>query len=198
MKTNKLFKTSLLIIGLILVLSFGVSSVAAANSNSTIYVNTTGNDLNNGSSWQHAKATITNATGTVANNGTIYIANGTYYEHSINIKTNMTIIGESQTGTIINAQGNGNIFNIASGVTVILKNLTLENGNAGSGVGGSIYNNGNLTVSGSTFTDNTGWHAGAIYNDGTLTVTGSTFTDNTAYSADGGAIFNYIGKNLTE
>ena len=71
----------LLLVGVVL-FSFGVSAVSAAGTdNSTIYVNTGGNDswdgLNatyNGTSGP--KKTITNATATVAINGTVYIAHG--------------------------------------------------------------------------------------------------------------------------
>jgi hypothetical protein len=65
--------------------------------------------------------------------------------------------------------------------------------------GGAVYNNGSLSISGTTFDGNTLDSApasclysrgGAIYNDkdGTLSVDGSVFTSNAAY--DGGAIFN--------
>ncbi len=183
---------SILLIGIAVVLSFGVSSVAAANNNSAIYVNTTGSDNNNGTSWQLAKATITNATGTVADNGTIYIADGTYNESNMTINTNMTIIGESQTGTIINAQTNGYIFNIASGVTLNLINLTLENGSSGNG--GAIYNYGTLTSTNSTFTNNTATGSGgSIYNDGNLTVTNGTFNYNNGI---GGAIYNSYSSSM--
>ncbi len=200
MNANKLFKANLLLFGIVIALSFGVSSVAAAHSVAAaphaIYVNTTGNDNNNGSSWQYAKATITNATGTVANNGTIYIADGTYNESNIIINTNMTVIGKSRTGTIINAQGNGNIFNITPGVTLTLENLTLENGYSMNG--GAIYNCGNLIVNNCVFTGNTATFGGAIYNyadqsNAATTITSSTFTGNIATTA-GGAIFNSGSK----
>jgi hypothetical protein len=45
----------------------------------------------------------------------------------------MTIIGENQTDTIINANRQGNIFNIPSGTTLILEDLTLENGDSSNG-----------------------------------------------------------------
>ena len=201
MKTNNLSKIILLLFGIIITLSFGVSSVAAAHSATapapnTLYVNTTGNDNNNGSSWQHAKATITNATGTIANNGIIYITDGTYNEFNIKINTNMTIIGKSRTGTIINAKSNGNIFNIAPGVTLTLENLTLKNGYSTNG--GAIYNCGNLIVNNCVFTGNNATFGGAIYNyadqcNAATTITSSTFTGNTATTA-GGAIFNSGSK----
>ncbi|MCE7698619.1 MAG: hypothetical protein K8E24_007210, partial [Methanobacterium paludis] len=181
----------------VVLFSFGVNSAAAANA-STIYVNTTGNNSWDGQSaiWNGTsgpKQTITNATGTVAENGTVYIAQGTYNESGININTNMIIIGESQQNTIINGQQSGNsIFTIEQGVIVTITNLTLENGT--SNVGGAIVNHGNLTVTDSTFNNNTATElGGAIANDGNLTVTCSTLNNNTAQA--GGAIFN-IGGTL--
>ncbi|AEG18409.1 Ig-like domain-containing protein [Methanobacterium paludis] len=209
MKTSNHLKIPLLLLGLMIFISFGLSTVSAATpgDNSTMYVSTTGNDSWDGQSTTYnsttgsgPKATIKNATTIVAENGTIYIANGTYYESGININKNMNIIGESQSGTIINGQKSGNsIFLIVSGVTVTVTNLTLTNGTT-TNVGGAIYNGGTLTITNSTLTNNTatsgGGVGGAIYNDNTLNITNSTFTGNTAW--DGGAIYNYGGSLTIE
>ncbi|MBP2044999.1 beta strand repeat-containing protein [Methanobacterium aggregans] len=180
--------------------SFGVSAVSAAGTdNSTIYVNTQGDDTWDGLSPVYnttsgPKKTITNATGTVAVNGTVHIAQGTYNESGININQNMTITGENQDNTIINGQQSGNsIFYVGPGITVTITNLTLRNSTAFNG--GAIYNQGNLTVTNCTLTGNTATnYGGAIYNEGSLTVTNSTLTGNTA--SNGGAITNMNG-NLT-
>jgi hypothetical protein len=106
--------------------------------------------------------------------------------------------------------------------TVVLKSVTIQNGEdtseKGGGVrsidggtvtiidstfkhdagfeGGAIGNNSTLTITDSRFTDNTTGDGGAIdnLNDGSATVTGSTFTDNTS-SGDGGAIDNADNAN---
>ncbi|MGC9308367.1 MAG: hypothetical protein ACP5FL_06275, partial [Thermoplasmatota archaeon] len=44
----------------------------------------------------------------VAENGTVYVANGTYYENVIVNKT-IDLIGEDRNGTIIDGGGNGNV-----------------------------------------------------------------------------------------
>ncbi|MCE7698086.1 MAG: right-handed parallel beta-helix repeat-containing protein, partial [Methanobacterium paludis] len=136
------------------------------------------------------------------------------------IDKNMNIIGESQSGTIINGQQTGNsIFTIASGVTVTITNLTLTNAttidggainndhgtltvrnitftnNTANEYGGAIFNNvGNLTVENSTFTGNTALNGGAIYNEGILDIDSSNFSGNTATASGtgtgGGAIYN--------
>ncbi|MBP2045282.1 beta strand repeat-containing protein [Methanobacterium aggregans] len=221
---HSILKIPLMLLMCVVVLSFGVNAVSAAGTdNSTIYVSTQGNDtwdgLNatyNGTSGP--KKTITNATGTVAANGTVHIAQGTYNESRIDINQNMTITGENQDNTIINGQQSGNnIFYIAPGIIVTITNLTLTNntadyggvaiwnsgsltlinstftGNTANYRGGAIWNGGSLTVINSTFTGNTAKFGGAIWNGGSLTVINSTLTGNTA-SYDGGAIWNYGGS----
>ncbi|MEN6552759.1 MAG: right-handed parallel beta-helix repeat-containing protein [Methanobacterium sp.] len=190
-------KTKLVIPVLLLCLAFFscLSAVSAAD-NDTIYVNATGgDDNNNGTSWEYAKHSIKNATGIVNPNGTIHIADGTYtglYNTNITIDKNMTIVGQSQTKTIINGEKINFIFTVNPGVTLTIQNLTLTNGTAANG--GAINNDGSLTVTNCTFTDNkaTNNYGGAINNEGTLSVTGCTFTGNTATS--GGAIYNNDGS----
>ena len=136
MKYNlQIIKISLLILGLIIICSIGTNNASAANT-TTIYVSTQGNNNWDGLSpiynttGSGPKLTILNATSTVTNDGTIYIANGIYNQtgdYNININENMTIIGASQTGTIINATGAGRIFIIPTDVNVNIEDLTLTN-----------------------------------------------------------------------
>jgi predicted outer membrane repeat protein len=210
----------LILIGLMVIFSYGMGNVSAASSDS-IYVNSSsGNDAYNGlnpawtSGLNGPKATIKNAISTVTTDGTVHIANGTYNESNIQINTNMKIIGENQDNTIINGKQSGNnIFTIATGINLTIINLTLTNATTNTG---AIYNNGILTVNNSTFTGNLGSNGGAIYNEGTLTVNNSSFTENEAVQngavilnhgtltvdnstftgnlgSNGGAIFNYGG-----
>lgn len=127
---------------------------------------------------------------------TIIIANGTYTGTSnrgITISKNINITGQSQSGTIIDAQGANYIFYIGEGYTVTISQLTLQNGNTTSS-GGAIYNNGTLTINKCTFENNTApsttayiGDGGAIYSKGDLTVIDSIFSGNKARWA-GGAI----------
>ncbi len=156
------------------------------------YVSTQGNDAWDGQSavWNGKsgpKATVVSAISILAPNGTIYILSGNYNQYNIIITENMTITGENQVGTIINANGLGTIFNITNGVNFTICNLTLKNGNAT--YGGAIYSEGNLTVTNCTFNGNNATGGGAIMNlYGNLTVANSTFTGNNA--TGGGAILN--------
>ncbi len=192
-------------IALVVIFSYGMSNVEAANPGDIIYVNNSGgSDLNDGSSWLYAKQTISNATETVNTNGTVNIANGQYTGSSntgIIIDKNMNIIGESQANTIIDGQQSGNaIFTIISGINVTIINLTFTNNSAVDG--SAIDNAGTLTVTNDTFTANTAYGVGgAINNVGTLNVVNNTFTNNRD-NFYGGAIHNsgtltVIGNNFT-
>jgi hypothetical protein len=119
---------------------------------------------------------------------------------TIVVNKDLTIDGSGQTlildGENTTTQLRVPVFSVSSGVSVTLKNLTIANGDAGliRDSGGAVFNEGTLTVSNSTFTNNTASIAGAIYNEyGTLTVTNSTFTGNSADTGGGGAIENALG-----
>ncbi|MDZ4172054.1 MAG: hypothetical protein U1C19_07785 [Methanobacteriaceae archaeon] len=188
-----------LLLTLVLVFAVGIGDVSAAPGD-TIYVNDTGgDDDNDGSDWSTAKKTIKNATGSVNVNGIVNIANGQYSGTSntgITIDKNMTINGESQTGTIINGTGINWIFHVNQGINFTLRNLTITN--ATRDYGGAINNDGNLSVTGCSFTSNTAQdYGGAIYHEsGILSVIDCSFTGNTANR--GGAIINYGSASVTD
>jgi len=104
---------------------------------------------------------------------------------------------------IINLNQKGRAFHVEYGGDLTLINITIINGNSSDG--GAIYNEGELTLKGCTFTNNkvTGTYAsgGAINNFyGNLIAINCYFTDNTADDS-GGAIenmgnFDYGNGNL--
>ncbi len=107
--------------------------------------------------------------------------------HNVNINgpgANL-LTGQRSSGS------NFRIFAINSGKTVSVSGLTLSQGSDNGG--GGIYNQGTLTVTNLTVSDNvsTG-RGGGIYNDnGTVTATNSTLSGNTAgNSGGGGGIYN--------
>ena len=111
-----------------------------------------------------------------------------------------TINGPGSNLMFINGNATSRIFNIASGVSVDMRDLTLTNGKASgsqspNSQGGAIFNAGTLTVLGTTFSsnqaqgDNSDGRGGAIYTEGPLTVTASLFSGNSA-NESGGAIDN--------
>src|SRR5262249_45366878 len=80
------------------------------------------------------------------------------------------------------------IFTVASGASVEIAGLTIANGNTT--LGGGIYNQGNLTVTNSTFSGNSAGGGGGVYNFGMLTVSNSTLSDNSAHNGGGGGVYN--------
>ena len=171
----------------------------SATSYTNIYVSPTGDDSYDGGNSSHPAKTIQHALEVTKDNGsTIHLANGVYNgvkNTKITLDKNMTIKGQSESGTIINGTGTNWIFSISNGANVKIINLTLANGTQTRG--GAISNQGNLTVTGCTFTGNTATKiGGAIYSFGNLTIINSKFTGNTA-AEDGGAIYNSNNCVLT-
>lgn len=83
------------------------------------------------------------------------------------------------------------VFVVNSGVTATLERLTIANGNAGSGDGGAILNNGTLTVILATITGSSARNGGGIDNTGTLTMAACTVANNTVPAGNaGGGIAN--------
>ena len=110
------------------------------------------------------------------------------------IVNTLTIDGTGQTVTV---SGNNDyvVLIVNSGATLTLNDLTIANGSAEGtaeeGDGGGVTNNGTLTVTNCTFSDNSVsiLFGGGIYNKGPLNVTNSTFSGNNA-PIRGGAIYN--------
>ncbi len=102
---------------------------------------------------------------------------------------------------ILDGAGAHTVLTVTNNMFLVIDGVTIQDGNAT--LGGGIENNlgGTLTVTDSTFTNNSAtYDGGAIENadyhgSGTLTVTDSTFTNNSA-TYDGGAIDNgaYYGS----
>ena len=163
--------------------------VSEYSPNTKIYVNASGSDDNNGKSWGSAVSTLAKALSLVDDNGVIYVANGDYISSTVNnLNKNVAIVGQNQNKTILDANKNI-LFNIASGYTVCLSNLTMVNAYSND-FGGAIVNNGKLTVYNSILANNSGNGAGAIDNSGVLSIIGSYFYNNQATGHDAGAISN--------
>ena len=105
----------------------------------------------------------------------------------VTISKDISIIARGGTFTI-DANNNGGIFKINTGVSVYLSGVTLVNGN--SDYGAAIYNEGDLVLDGCTFSNNVATqNGGAIYNTATLDVNDCILSDNIA-TYRGGAIYN--------
>jgi hypothetical protein len=121
---------------------------------------------------------------------------------------NLTIIGNGST-----LDGNQvRLIIVDPGSSLTLERMTLQNGYIDANNGGAIYNEGTLTISGCTFSNNTAWYSGydsshlggkggAIYNgSGTVVLSNSILSGNVATGNSaagaftlGGAICNDSG-----
>jgi Right handed beta helix region len=93
---------------------------------------------------------------------------------------------------------NGGALLVPTGSIVSIANSTISNNLVAAGTGGAIFNQGTLTITGSTFTGNsTAFAGGALENDGTLTVSNSTFSGNDigpcGCGPTGGAVLFEVG-----
>src|SRR5882762_1765935 len=139
---------------------------------------------------------------TFANNvtGTILLQDG-----QITIDKNLTIQGPGANlltvKNIAPQSSTSRVFLVNAGVTATIAGLTITGGNVpgNGGGGGGIFNNGTLTVTNSTISNNSSGvnsfgNGGGIYKIGTLTVTNSTISNNSSDS--GGGIYNSFGLTL--
>jgi hypothetical protein len=90
----------------------------------------------------------------------------------------------------------GATLNVAAG-TVVLNDLVIQNGVGIDGLGGGVWNGGQLTLNRSTVTHNTANDVGGVINFGQLTLNRSTVSHNTATNGGTGGIFN-CGASLHE
>lgn len=186
-----------------------------------IYVSTEGNDNNNGSE-QYPVASISKAIELASINGgsgEIIVNAGTYTGTNYEVTKDLKVTGVGDV--VLNGEGQGRLFNVASSANVAkltLINLTLTGGNAyyGSVVysyakelilenvnvianptsGNLITNNGKLTVSKSKFANNTCGDVIKSSGNYDITITDSTFDNNTVTgsSSDYGIVYISSGK----
>jgi hypothetical protein len=130
----------------------------------------------------------------------------------ISRKDSLTIVGNGDTIERSTTSGTPafRLFDVASGGSLTLKNLTLQNGQAqaakGIGLsadGGAIYNQGTLVLSGATVQSNTasgsyGGNAagGGIWSNGSLTLENSCLVQGNSAEAGYGGASNAYGGGL--
>jgi parallel beta-helix repeat protein len=73
--------------------------------------------------------TIQEAVNQAISGDTIFVRNGTYYEHVV-IDKRVSLIGENRNSTIIDGEGTGNVIYIAAN-NVQISNFTIQNGGKG-------------------------------------------------------------------
>ena len=79
---------------------------------------------------------------------------------------------------------------VGPAATVVLNDLTIQDGIGIDSFGGGLWNGGQLTLNRSTVTNNHASSVGGIFNTGQLTLNRSTVSHNSSTNGDGGGIFN--------
>ncbi len=165
---------------------------AAASGGVTLYVNSTGSDAGNDCTQPLTPcATVSYAVSQAATGDTIEVT-GTI-EDNVTVPSSisaLTISGDetpADSPAVLDGAHAGTVVTVASGSSVTLDYLTIQNGST-AGSGGGIENQGTLTVDNTTITDNasTGANGAGIDNTGTLTVSNSTISGNVAHQNGGG------------
>ena len=202
MKFNKLVLVSVV---LLIILSIGAVSaqnddaLSASNSadvlsagsfDKTIYVSDTGDDSGSGSQ-ESPYATLYRSLSDVnsSDNAAIYVGPGTFTgENNTNLQINLahknyngslTIIGDSNGGTIFDGDDSASIIkSISADSIVTLINITFAHGKTD--MGSAIRSAGDLTIDGCVFTENEATNLAAVYPEkGSLTIMNSKFINNT-------------------
>ncbi|MFB2896140.1 beta strand repeat-containing protein [Aerosakkonemataceae cyanobacterium BLCC-F50] len=193
-----------------LTISNGLLSFAMANGGSgianfstgTINVNNTTFSNNNTQSGLFDGGAISNLKG-----GTVNVSNSTFSNNQSNSSGGaianlnggtVNVINSTFTNNFADLGGiGGGIFN-AKGSTVNVSKSTFSGNQSKNNYGGAIDNEGTLTVTDSSFSDNKApAFGGAISNVGSLVVTNSDFTNNKS-GLNGGAISSSSTLNITK
>lgn len=129
---------------------------------------------------------------------TIVLPAGTYAVNTlpeIDIEgSNITIIGAGAGSTVITGSNASRIFTVLSDASLKLKDVTLDDGRAGSGNGGAIYADGPVAIESVVISGAfAGNHGAGIYTTSILHAYKSHFVGNSA-NDNGGAIYANGGK----
>ena len=127
---------------------------------------------------------------------TLRLCPGTYREplvnepHMLLLANDLTLIGAGADTTILDGEGivNRTVSAVGSNATVALEGLTITGGNAGTGQGGGIANEGDLTLTDCFITGNRALEGGGIVTTGALHLVTSRVQKNR--STEGGGIFH--------
>lgn len=206
----------------------GVCFVVQELSARTLYVNKSGDDINNGFSEHAAFLTIKKAFLHLQDGDTILIGAGTYTTHAtLEWNRDISIIGAGADQTII--QTSESMIKDVSSLFVssvfhhmisdfnggritqsLISGITIRNGAAPisepmpTGVGGGVKNFSNLIIKNCIIENNVALNGGAIYNDGSLILENTVIRGNHAFNINGDiyntarATYQEIGSVLKE
>ena len=125
--------------------------------------------------------------------GPIVLAGSLTYDGGSGGGHDLTVAG---AGTVITGNDTFGLLAVTTTGTTTLGGLALSRGSAT--VGGAVATTGPLTVTDSTFTDNTSTNlGGAINSQSTLVITDSTFTGNESTADSGGGVWATTSVEVT-
>ncbi len=121
--------------------------------------------------------------------GTITLTGQLVVSHDVNVN------GPGANQLTISGNNVSRVFNISSGKTVTISNLTVSGGKVtGANKGGGVLNSGTLTLTNVTLNGNSSDSVGGgIFSGGNLTMTNCVVTGNTGKGGGGGIEQNMIG-----
>src|SRR5437899_7629306 len=137
----------------------------------------------------------------IANDGDTIDATGvsgaiTLTSGTLLVNKSMTINGAGADILAVDGNAAGRVFFITSGETVAISGFTVRNGHAGNAGGGiDNENNATLSITNCTISGNVAGLGGGTFNNGMLSSTTTTISDN--FSSNGGAVSNSGGGILT-
>ena len=125
---------------------------------------------------------------------TVFVLEGTYFEHNIDLKPYVTVMGDpAASEVIVDGEGISTVFTAYQADRVVLKNLIITRGYAAEGGAGLDASESFIDLYGVTFDSNNGGWGGAVacYGD-SAHFTDCIFTDNTG-DVGGGVYYEHWG-----
>src|SRR5260370_991442 len=187
MKKFRIIFTLILLASLLAAL-LGLVRVPPAHAQSTITVSTCDES--------HLAAEITQANSDNTGDTITFSCSGDILLTStLNISGSMNLDGNGQSVTL-DGQNTIQVLVVNSGVTFTLNALTVAHGLGASNVfgiccsGGGLTNSGTVSITNSTFANDSASGGGGLLNFGTVNISNSTFVYNSSGSSGGGLINN--------
>ncbi len=137
----------------------------------------------------------------IEDGGIVVIGSGTFNE-TLTVNKNLTLQGVSSSATILQPAASGQrVITVASGYTLVLKNLKVTGGQLTNAAGGGVYlAGGNLTLLGAHITNNSASYGGGVFQEGgsgRVEAVGSVIQGNTA-TFHGGGMYVRGSASLTD
>jgi MBG domain (YGX type)/Bacterial Ig-like domain (group 3) len=146
----------------------------------------------------HLRAAVAQANSDNADDMILFACSGTISLTSTLDITGSMFINASGAQVTLDGGSAMGVLNVASGVTLKMTDLSVQNGFSPDG--GALYNAGTANIYGGTFSGNSSsYYGGALENSSgaTMSITGSTFAINRSASAEGGAVNNAGTMTIT-